>query len=107
MFSDGHNKTLSFGWWVGRNNQSHRYWGGAKPDSDSCACASENEGCLDKQPCNCDAGSSVPASDSGYLSEKFHLPVTQVRFGDTGTIEDDKEGRFRVGPVVCQGDSKF
>ncbi|XP_064606073.1 uncharacterized protein LOC135470954 [Liolophura sinensis] len=55
--------------------------------------------------CNCDAGSSVPASDSGYLSEKSHLPVTQVRFGDTGTIDDDKEGRFRVGPVVCQGDT--
>jgi len=46
-------------------------------------------------------------SDSGDIREKEHLPIKQVRFGDTGTALDDKEGRFKVGPLMCEGDGKF
>jgi len=46
-------------------------------------------------------------SDSGDIREKEHLPIKQVRFGDTGTPLDDKEGRFKVGPLMCEGDGKF
>lgn len=46
-------------------------------------------------------------SDSGDIREKEHLPIKQVRFGDTGTTLDEKEGRFKVGPLMCEGDGKF
>lgn len=46
-------------------------------------------------------------SDSGDIREKEHLPIKQVRFGDTGTPLDEKEGRFKVGPLMCEGDGKF
>jgi len=45
-------------------------------------------------------------SDSGDIREKEHLPIKQVRFGDTGTTLDDKEGQFKVGPLMCEGDGK-
>lgn len=46
-------------------------------------------------------------SDGGDIREKEHLPVKQIRFGDTGTPLDDKEGQFKVGPLMCEGDGKF
>jgi len=46
-------------------------------------------------------------SDSGDIREKEHLPIKQVRFGDTGSTLDEKEGRFKVGPLMCEGDGKF
>lgn len=46
-------------------------------------------------------------SDSGDIREKEHLPIKQVRFGDTGTPLDEKEARFKVGPLMCEGDGKF
>lgn len=45
--------------------------------------------------------------DSGDIREKEHLPIKQVRFGDTGTPLDEKEGRFKVGPLMCEGDGKL
>lgn len=35
--------------------------------------------------------------DGGELREKAHLPVKQLRFGDTGTPLDDKEGAYTLG----------
>jgi len=46
-------------------------------------------------------------SDSGDIREKEHLPIKQVRFGDTGDTLDDKEGQFKVGPLMCEGDGKY
>lgn len=46
-------------------------------------------------------------SDGGDIREKEHLPIKQVRFGDTGTPLDEKEGRFKVGPLMCEGDGKY
>jgi hypothetical protein len=41
------------------------------------------------------------------LTHKEHLPVKQLRFGDTGSPLDDKEGRYTLGPLMCEGDGKL
>lgn len=45
--------------------------------------------------------------DSGEIREKEHLPVKAVRFGDTGTPLDEKQGRYTLGPLMCEGDDLF
>ena len=42
-----------------------------------------------------------------YLRHKEHLPVMELRFGDTGTIQDQKSGEHRLGPLRCTGDSMY
>lgn len=42
--------------------------------------------------------------DGGDLTHKEHLPVKQLRFGDTGSPLDDKEGRYTLGALMCEGD---
>lgn len=43
--------------------------------------------------------------DAGFLSYKDHLPVSQVVVGDTD--RQGSEAKLSVGPLRCQGDSKF
>lgn len=44
-----------FGYWIGRNNVSHYYWGGTFREVQKCGCAI-NQTCIDpKFQCNCDA----------------------------------------------------
>lgn len=45
--------------------------------------------------------------DSGKIREKEHLPVKAVRIGDTGTPLDGKQGRYTLGPLMCEGDDLF
>lgn len=40
-------------------------------------------------------------SDGGDLRGKEYLPVKQLRFGDTGTLYDDRRGRYLLGPLKC------
>ena len=50
--------------------------------------------------CNCDANDdSRWLEDHGYLDEKNRLPVTQMRFGDTGSYNE--EGYATLGPLQC------
>lgn len=98
---------MPFGWWVGREGTPHYYWGGADPESRSCSCGTVNGGCLGGLPCNCDAQEPYEVFDDGYLTNKTHLPVTQVRFGDTGTSQDTKFASYLVGDVECTGDGKL
>jgi hypothetical protein len=56
--------------------------------------------------CNCDADLDTWLQDGGDISEMEHLPVKQLRIGDTGTPLDDKEGQYTLGPLTCEGDSK-
>lgn len=94
-------------WWVSRNNQKMDYWGGALPGSRKCECGILGN-CADPTKwCNCDADLDSLLEDSGDITEKEHLPVKQLRFGDTGTPVDEKEGRYTLGPLVCEGDGKF
>ncbi|XP_026281799.1 neurexin-4 isoform X3 [Frankliniella occidentalis] len=103
-----------FSWWVSRSNQRMDYWGGALPGSRKCECGVLGT-CRDPTKwCNCDgirlnsAGQHEDWSeDGGFLTQKEYLPVKQLRIGDTGNPVDDKEGRFTLGPLYCEGDDLF
>jgi len=99
----------SWGWWVSRTNLNMRYWGGSSPGSQMCACALTNECEGINKKCNCDAGlAQMEISDGGTLTHKEHLPVMELRFGDTGTInQDTKWGEHTLGPLKCKGDSLY
>uniref|UniRef100_A0A8C8ZPD7 Contactin-associated protein-like 3 n=1 Tax=Prolemur simus TaxID=1328070 RepID=A0A8C8ZPD7_PROSS len=92
-------------WWVGRTNETHTYWGGSLPDAQKCTCGLEGN-CIDSQYyCNCDAGRNEWTSDTIVLSQKEHLPVTQVVMTDTG--RPHSEAAYSLGPLLCQGDKSF
>ncbi|XP_066998735.1 neurexin-4 [Anabrus simplex] len=96
-----------FAWWVSRSNQKMDYWGGALPGSHKCECGIMGQ-CVDPTKwCNCDAGFESWQEDSGDIGEKEFLPVKQLRFGDTGNPVDEKEGRYMLGPLLCEGDDLF
>ncbi|CAK9823551.1 Nrx-IV [Anthophora retusa] len=94
-------------WWVSRHNQKMDYWGGALPGSRKCECGILGN-CVDPTKwCNCDSDLAGVLQDSGDITEKEYLPVKQLRFGDTGTPVDKKEGRYTLGPLICEGDDLF
>ncbi|XP_011876421.1 PREDICTED: neurexin-4 isoform X2 [Vollenhovia emeryi] len=94
-------------WWVSRNNQKMDYWGGALPGSRKCECGILGN-CVDPAKwCNCDASLESWQQDGGDITEKEYLPVRQLRFGDTGTPLDEKEGRYTLGPLICEGENLF
>ena len=55
--------------------------------------------------CNCDADSTNNGVDEGYLTEKDHLPVTQLRFGDTG--DAGSSASYQLGKLRCRGDGEY
>ncbi|XP_028393209.1 contactin-associated protein-like 2 [Dendronephthya gigantea] len=81
----------SNGWWVSRQGSKMNYWGGAAVDSGNCSCGMTNS-CAGgrKFKCNCDKNDETWREDSGYLTDKNTLPVTELRFGDTGDDPDSK-----------------
>ncbi|GBP09577.1 Neurexin-4 [Eumeta japonica] len=101
-----------FAWWVSREGQRMDYWAGAQPGSRMCQCGVLGS-CTDPTKwCNCDAEYNPLKpdeyqSDGGEIMEKEFLPVKQVRFGDTGSHLDEKEGRYTLGPLLCEGDDLF
>ncbi|XP_072939887.1 neurexin-4 [Epargyreus clarus] len=101
-----------FAWWVSRTGQRMDYWAGAPPGSRMCACGVLGS-CLDPTKwCNCDAEHSPMRrdeyqTDGGEITEKEFLPVKQLRFGDTGSHLDEKEGQYSLGPLLCEGDDLF
>ncbi|KYO18229.1 contactin-associated protein-like 2 isoform B [Alligator mississippiensis] len=100
-----HPDGIPFAWWVGRANMKHFYWGGSLPEVQQCACGLE-ESCLDMRYfCNCDADKEEWANDTGLLSFKDHLPVTQIVITDTN--RSDSEAVWRIGPLRCHGDRQF
>uniref|UniRef100_A0AAY4C161 Contactin associated protein 1 n=1 Tax=Denticeps clupeoides TaxID=299321 RepID=A0AAY4C161_9TELE len=91
-----------YSYWIGQNNESHEYWGGAFPESKMCGCAI-NQTCTDSRfLCNCDADYRQWYSDKGYLMFRDHLPVRKVVVGDTNRT--GSEAQFSLGPLLCQGD---
>uniref|UniRef100_A0A671XYS8 Contactin associated protein 1 n=1 Tax=Sparus aurata TaxID=8175 RepID=A0A671XYS8_SPAAU len=91
-----------FGYWIGRDNVSHYYWGGTFREVQKCGCAI-NQTCTDpKFQCNCDADYRQWYSDKGYLDFRDHLPVRRVVVGDTNRT--GSEAQFTVGPLRCHGD---
>ena len=88
-------------WWVSREGLKMNYWGGAEVGSKKCACGMTNT-CADKNKrCNCDKNDNKWHEDSGFLIDKNTLPVTALRFGDTGG--DAEEGKHSSGKLRCWG----
>ncbi|KAI8491424.1 hypothetical protein Bbelb_310570 [Branchiostoma belcheri] len=83
-------------WWVTWDGRQADYWGGASPGSGKCACGQTGT-CPGR--CNCDVNVYTWREDSGFLSHKNDLPVTQLRFGDTG--DGSEEGYHTLGKLIC------
>jgi len=79
------------------------YWGNAPQGSRKCECGVQNNCVIENTWCNCDGGLDAEVADSGWLTEKEYLPVRKLRFGDTGSLLDDKRGKFSLGPLICEG----
>ncbi|XP_028393205.1 neurexin-4-like [Dendronephthya gigantea] len=99
----------SFGSWVSRHGTEMNYWGGAAVNSGKCACGMTNS-CAGEETCNCDKNDKELREDSGYLTDKNTLPVTELRFGDTGrTFGNGKQehqserGYHTLGKLRCWG----
>ncbi|XP_069808570.1 contactin-associated protein 1 isoform X2 [Dendropsophus ebraccatus] len=93
---------LPYGFWMGRNNERHFYWGGSNPGIPRCGCGIEKNCADPKHFCNCDADHSQWRYDKGLLTFRDHLPVTQIVVGDTNRT--GSEAWFSVGPLRCYGD---
>ena len=91
---------IGFGWWVSRQGLTMNYWGGAAVDSGKCACGMTNS-CAGGGKCNCDKNDWAWREDSGYLTDKNTLPVSELRFGDTGAAQEN--GYHSLGKLRCWG----
>ena len=89
-----------YGWWVSRDSTKMTYWGGAS-GSGKCACGMTSSCANPSYGCNCDANDYVWREDSGLLTDKTHLPVRQLRFGDTGGSSE--KGYHTLGKLKCYG----
>ena len=89
-------------WWVSRDGTRMNYWGGATGYNKMCACGVTNS-CSNGKKCNCRNSGSVRGwrSDSGLLTDKSALPVTQIRLGDLDSSSE--EGYHTLGKLKCYG----
>ena len=88
-------------WWVSRDGRNMSYWGGATGHDKMCACGVTNS-CSNGQKCNChNSGEKVWREDSGLLTDKSALPVTQIRLGDLNSKSE--EGYHSLGKLKCYG----
>ena len=87
-------------WWVSRDGTRMNYWGGATGYNNMCACGVTNS-CSNGKKCNCDNHANGWRADSGLLTDKPALPVTQIRLGD---LDDSyEEGYHTLGKLKCYG----
>ena len=93
------------GWWVALNGEKMFYWGGVDSDPYKCACSLNNTCADPNYDCNCDKNDNTWREDSGFLTDKSKLPVTQLRFGDTGITDDgiDEKAYHTLGKLKCYG----
>ena len=82
-----HSSFSRYSWWVSRQGSKMNYWGGAAVNSGKCACGMTNS-CAGGRKCNCDKNDYTWREDSGYLTDKNTLPVTELRCGDTGFSQE-------------------
>ena len=90
-----------YGWLVSRDGTKMTYWGGASPGSNKCACGINGTCAFKDYPCNCDKNDEKWREDSGLLTHKSDLPVSQLRFGDTGG--SNEEGYHTLRKLKCYG----
>nr|XP_042905394.1 uncharacterized protein LOC107445139 [Parasteatoda tepidariorum] len=90
-------------WWIGRYWRDQYYWGGAETDSRSCGCHPYCKETKRNSTCNCDDNNKLKwLEDSGLLLDSKRLPVLQLRFGDTGEVNE--AGKHRLGPLICRAE---
>ena len=90
----------SYAWWVSREGTRMNYWGGATGHDKMCACGVTNS-CTGGTKCNCYNGGGGWREDSGLLTDKSALPVTQIRLGDLN--DSQEEGYHTLGKLKCYG----
>ena len=88
-------------WWVSRDGKRMNYWGGATGHTNMCACGVTNSCSNSGQKCNCYNGGSGWREDSGLLTDKSALPVTQIRLGDLDGSQE--EGYHTLDKLKCYG----
>ena len=88
------------GWWVSRDSQKMRYWGGASANN-KCACGMTNSCANPSYGCHCDKKDYVWREDSGLLTDKTKLPVKQLRLGDVDN--NSQVGYHTLGKLKCYG----
>ena len=88
-------------WWVSRDGKKMNYWGGATGSTNMCACGVTNS-CSNGKKCNChNSGDIGWREDSGLLTDKSALPVTQIRLADFD--DSNEEGYHTFGKLKCFG----
>ena len=87
------------GWWVSRDGTRMDYWGGASGYEKMCACGVTNS-CSSGRVCNCPPKQGWGV-DSGLLTDKSALPVSQIRLGDLDGSHE--EGYHTLGKLKCYG----
>ena len=90
-------------WWVSRDGTRMNYWGGATGYNNRCACGVTNS-CSNGNNCNCYNSGSGWREDSGLLTDKSTLPVTQIRLGDL--YDSQEEGYHTLGKLKCYGQAR-
>ena len=90
-----------YAWWVSRDGTRMNYWGGATGYKNICACGVTNSCSNSGQKCNCNNDRSGWREDSGLLTDKSALPVTQIRLGDLD--QSHEEGYHTLGKLKCYG----
>ena len=92
--------TNSMAWWVSREGRKMNYWGGAGGSANMCACGVTNS-CSNGRKCNCNDNNSGWKEDSGLLTDKSALPVSQIRLADFDG--SNEEGYHTLGKLKCYG----
>ena len=95
------NNGMPYGWLVSRDGAVMKYWGGASSDEYKCACGEQGSCARPGYRCNCDINDYGWREDSGILNKKSDLPVSQLRFGDTGDAVE--KGYHTLGKLKCYG----
>ena len=91
----------SVAWWVSRDGRKMNYWGGAGGSANMCACGVTNSCSISGKKCNCHNGGSGWREDSGLLTDKSALPVSQIRLADFN--HPSEEGYHTLGKLKCYG----
>ncbi|XP_051532109.1 contactin-associated protein-like 5 isoform X1 [Myxocyprinus asiaticus] len=92
-------------WWLDRDGVKRTYWGGFLPGLQQCSCSLDGN-CRDMNYfCNCDADQDTWVNDTGMLSYKDHLPLSEIAIGDTNRT--NSQAVLQIGLLHCYGDRFF
>ena len=89
-----------YAWWVSRDGIRMEYWGGATGYNQMCACGVTNSCSISGRKCNCPTNGGW-SEDSGLLTDKSALPVSQIRLGDLNSSLE--KGYHTLGKLKCYG----